>query len=263
VQATQMILLYIGWFKMNLKEFGEFFAEIRKREGYNSQRELAEKSGVNHATISRLESGTTRTSPEILEQLSKCFKYITYEELLRRAGYLNEDDLTHKIEQIKKKSDSVISKIMEAYRKSQVKNNSLQQDIINIYDSNIVEIPIYGTIKAGYDLIAEQNIIGYEVVSKKLVSDGEYFYLIVKGDSMIGDGITDGCKVLIRRQNYVENGKIGVVLIDGEEATLKRIYYEGNNVILQASNPKVEPRILSLNDVMIQGQVKSYIVDVD
>jgi SOS-response transcriptional repressor LexA len=128
-------------------------------------------------------------------------------------------------------------------------------------ESSIEHIPIYGTIKAGYDFVAEQNIIGYEITSKSSVLNGEYFYLIVKGDSMIDDGIIEGCKVLVRRQNTVENGKIGVVILNDEEATLKRVFYDGDNVILQAANKNISPKTYDISEVLIQGQVKSYVVE--
>ncbi|UVI33560.1 hypothetical protein L1F29_04835 [Paenibacillus spongiae] len=110
--------------------------------------------------------------------------------------------------------------------------------------------------------MAKQDIIGYEYVSQSDVQDGEYFYLIVKGDSMIEDGIIEGSRVLVRKQGFIENGKIGVVLCDDEEATLKRVFYDGDNIILVAANKLVRPKTYRLDEIQIQGQVKSYTVDV-
>ncbi|MEK8132975.1 S24 family peptidase [Paenibacillus filicis] len=132
----------------------------------------------------------------------------------------------------------------------------------NERELEIVQIPIYGTIKAGYDYMAEQNILGYKVAAKKDVANGEYFYLIIKGDSMIDEGIREGMHVLVRKQTFVENGKIGVVIVNGDEATLKRVFYDGSSVILQASNKTVPPRVLSVGEVMVQGQVVSVTFDV-
>lgn len=157
--------------------------------------------------------------------------------------------------------------LKKQYKETLSTNNSIvfntKKEKDNVGKNDIIRIPIYGTIKAGYGMVAEQNLIGYDYVLKKSVSDGEYFYLIVRGDSMIEEGIVDGCKVLVRSQNYVEDGKIGVVIVDGEEATLKRVFYDGDNIILQASNKNIPPKVLPINEVMIQGQVKSYVVDVD
>jgi SOS-response transcriptional repressor LexA len=161
------------------------------------------------------------------------------------------------VESMKAKTADKINEIIN----NKNKRSDSRQLAEELIDAQFVRIPIYGTIKAGYDLVAEQNIVGYELVGKKDTFDGEYFYLIVKGDSMIEDGIVDGCKVLVRKQSFVENGKIGVVIIDGDEATLKRVFYDGDNIILQAANKNVPPKVLPIDQVLIQGQVRSYVVD--
>ncbi|NRS15856.1 helix-turn-helix transcriptional regulator [Brevibacillus sp. HB1.4B] len=75
---------------MNLKEFGVFFARIREKSGYRSQRELADVSGVSHSTINRIEAGTHKTKHETLKVLAAYLKGVTYEELLEKAGILED-----------------------------------------------------------------------------------------------------------------------------------------------------------------------------
>ncbi|MGG6309847.1 LexA family transcriptional regulator [Paenibacillus macerans] len=134
--------------------------------------------------------------------------------------------------------------------------------ISTIKNADLVQIPIYGEIRAGYNSLAQQDIIGYEIVSRDAVSDGEYFYLIVKGDSMIDEGIAEGMRVLVRKQRTCQHGKIGVVIVNGDEGTLKRVYYEDDNVILQAANRNIPPKVYPIDEVMIQGQVKQVVFDV-
>lgn len=74
---------------MDLKEFGIYFAGLRERSGYRSQRELADKSGVSHSTINRIESGTHKASPETLKSLSMFLFNVDYNDLLKAAGYLD------------------------------------------------------------------------------------------------------------------------------------------------------------------------------
>ncbi|WP_164744070.1 helix-turn-helix domain-containing protein [Paenibacillus barengoltzii] len=131
-----------------------------------------------------------------------------------------------------------------------------------IENVEMVKIPIYGEIRAGYNSLAQQDIIGYEIVAKDSVADGEYFFLIVKGDSMIEEGIREGMRVLVRKQRTCQHGKIGVVVVNGDEGTLKRVYYEDDNVILQAANRNIPPRVYPIDEVMIQGQVTQVIFDV-
>ncbi|WP_052646891.1 helix-turn-helix domain-containing protein [Paenibacillus terrae] len=77
---------------MNLKEFGVYFAKLRERSGYRSQRELAEKSGVSHSTINRIESGLNKVSPLNLKNLVPFLKDTSYEYLMQAAGYTEAVD---------------------------------------------------------------------------------------------------------------------------------------------------------------------------
>lgn len=80
-------------------------------------------------------------------------------------------------------------------------------------------IPIIGTIAAGAPVLAQQNIEGYECINDHLKAD---HCLKVKGDSMVDAGIKSGDIVYIHSQSDVESGEIAVVLVDGEEATLRK-----------------------------------------
>jgi repressor LexA len=127
---------------------------------------------------------------------------------------------------------------------------------VNSYDPNVVKIPIIGEVKAGYDLLAEQNIVGYSFVAKTDLNGGDYFYLKVLGDSMTGAGINEGDLLLVRRQPAVDEGQIAVILLDNTEVTVKRVYYKGDQVILQSENPSYPPRLAKFEDIKIQGLVK-------
>ncbi|MEY8748573.1 helix-turn-helix domain-containing protein [Bacillales bacterium AN1005] len=74
---------------MDLKEFGVYFAKLRERSGYRSQRELAEKSGVSHSTINRIESGSHKVSTENLRIIAPYLKEVSYEDLLHALGYID------------------------------------------------------------------------------------------------------------------------------------------------------------------------------
>lgn len=74
---------------MNLKEFGVYFAKIRERSGYRSQRELAERSGVSHSTINRIESGSHKVSTENLKIIAPHLQDVSYEDLLLALGYID------------------------------------------------------------------------------------------------------------------------------------------------------------------------------
>lgn len=107
-------------------------------------------------------------------------------------------------------------------------------------------IPILGRISAGLPLYAEEQIEGYTYTD--LNHGGEYFALRVHGDSMDALGIKEGYLVIVRRQDYVDNGTICVVLVGDNEATMKRFYQDGDTVTLmpQSTNPKHMPQIYNL-----------------
>ena len=112
-------------------------------------------------------------------------------------------------------------------------------------------IPILGRISAGLPLYAEEQIEGYTYTD--LNHGGEYFALRVHGDSMDALGIKEGYLVIVRRQDYVDNGTICVVLVGDNEATMKRFYQDGDTVTLmpQSTNPKHMPQIYNLKHTPI------------
>ena len=115
-------------------------------------------------------------------------------------------------------------------------------------------VPVLGTIAAGVPICAQEDIIGYEVVSDEQQVD---FCLKVKGDSMEGACIFDGDTVFIRQQPEVETGEIAVVIIDGG-ATLKRFYKINGSVLLRAENPKYKEMVLASKEaknLVIAGKV--------
>lgn len=109
-----------------------------------------------------------------------------------------------------------------------------------------VRIPIVGIIPAGSPVLAAENIEGYDFADVDNASD--YFYLRVKGDSMINAGICDNDLVLVKQQSSAENGNIVVCLVNGDEATLKRFYRHGSTVLLQPENPAYAPLIVPCRD---------------
>ena len=116
------------------------------------------------------------------------------------------------------------------------KENEFGADIIDL--SNMKRIPILGRIRAGMPIYAAENVEGYTLTD--LNGGAEYFGLRVTGDSMNAARIHEGDIVIVRRQDIVENGQIAVVLIDGQDATLKRFNRDGDIVTLmpQSTNPK-------------------------
>jgi repressor LexA len=125
----------------------------------------------------------------------------------------------------------------------------------HVIDARTVSIPVMGRIAAGTPISAIQNHTHDIAVSPDILTNGEHFALEVKGDSMIEAGIHDGDTVIIRRCNTAENGDIIVALVEGEEATLKRLRKKGSTIALEAANPEFKTRIFGPDQVDIQGRL--------
>ena len=116
-------------------------------------------------------------------------------------------------------------------------------------------LPLLGDIAAGGPLLAEEHVEDYIAVPPPLSRGGDEFLLRVKGDSMINAGILDGDFVVIRRGDTATSGDIVVALIQGEEATLKRLRRKGASIALEAANPLYETRIFGPDQVAVQGKL--------
>ena len=103
------------------------------------------------------------------------------------------------------------------------------------------DVPLVGRIAAGSPILAEQDIEEILPLPTSLVGNDPVFMLRVRGDSMILAGIFDGDLVVVRRQTDARNGDIVAALIDGEEATVKRLKREPGRVILLPDSPGYEP----------------------
>jgi repressor LexA len=120
-------------------------------------------------------------------------------------------------------------------------------------DAPVRVLPLVGQIAAGTPILAEQNVEDEIGVPELLTASGENFILRVRGDSMIDDGILDGDYVVIRRQQDATDGEIVAALVDGGEATVKRLYRESGRVRLQPANPALRPTYP--DDVEVLGKV--------
>jgi repressor LexA len=122
----------------------------------------------------------------------------------------------------------------------------------------LIEIPIIGRVAAGQPILAQERIEDTVQVDSFLLGTSKKVYgLRVQGDSMIGDGILPGDYIFVKKQLDADNGDIVVAMID-EEATVKRVYFEGDRVRFQPSNPRMAPIYVRQGDfrnTMILGVV--------
>lgn len=203
--------------------------KIAKLRGLHklTQKELANKLKLSQSAIAYYEINKKRPSIETLQLMARIFNVNISYFLEESNGRTN-------------------------HRKTSAPY--LPPDAIPVGET--IKVPILGEIRAGKPVFAEEHLLGYEEVPAKELKGSDHFYLVVKGDSMTGSNIYPGYKVLVRQQEYVENNEIAVVLVNnGEEATLKRVKYLDDTVLLYPDNPAYEAQVYKPDEVQVIGIV--------
>lgn len=182
--------------------FSENLKNARKNAGY-SQKELAKLLFVSQQAVAKWEVGTSTPSPEMLSKIAELLNVSSDYILGRSEGAL----------------ESVIGKA----------------------SPGAVRIPVLGRVAAGIPLYAVEEIIDWEETPEQMTRGGEeYFGLKIKGRSM-EPRICDGDVVIVRRQQTCDNGSIAIILVNGNEATCKRVKFTEQGMTLIASNAEFEP----------------------
>ena len=149
-------------------------------------------------------------------------------------------------------TSSVHMHLTQLEKQGVIRRDATKPRALELLDSPLSRarsVPLVGKVTAGQPILAIENIEDYLIIPNDLAGqESELFALRVQGESMIEAGILDGDIVIVHSQEQAENGDIVVALI-GEEATLKRIYYEGGHVRLQPENRTMSPIIVDRADV--------------
>ena len=111
-----------------------------------------------------------------------------------------------------------------------------------------IKIPVYGNVAAGIPISAIEDIVDFEEISEELAASGEYFGLIIKGDSM-EPRMTTGDVVIVRSQPTAETGDIAIALIGDNDATCKKIKKTPEGIMLISLNPNYEPMFYSKKEI--------------
>lgn len=205
------------------KYVGKKIKEYRKLRKM-TQKELGFKIGVKHNTISSYESGTNEVEQDMIFAIANVL-------------------------------DVPINDLFPP-----IKNDTIPG--IQTMDASTKRLPIYGQISCGNGILAFDDPVGYEDVPTDWLNGGEYFLLVAEGDSMNGSRIFHGDKLVIRRQEFVENGEIAAVVV-GDKTLLKKVTREGNMLILESSNPSYPTKVFNAileDNVKIVGKLDRLIV---
>ena len=152
-------------------------------------------------------------------------------------------------------TSSVHAHLTALEKKGLIRRDSTKPRALELLDSPLTRgksIPLVGKVTAGLPILATENIEDYLVMPQYLLGQSDMFALRVQGQSMIEAGIFNGDIIIVREQNYAENGDIVVAMID-DEATVKRIFFEEDRVRLQPENSAMEP--IYAENVQVLGHI--------
>ena len=198
---------------------------IKKYRGDMSLRDFAEKCGISHTHLDSIEKGfdprtgkAVRVTVDTLKKIANAMN-MTINDLLIQSGDVKIDDLNF---------DNCI----------QVKN-----------DSDIIKIPVLGVIKAGIPIEAQENIIDYIEIPKDWTKGGKQYYgLKISGDSMYPKYDNDDI-VIFLKTNEVISGKDCAVMVNGFDATFKKVLFQNDNIILQPYNSNYQVQIFTKEQI--------------
>lgn len=202
---------------------GEIIFKYRT-ESNLSQRDFAKKAGFSHSYVAMLEKNIDARTGKPISPTFETIKNVS------KAINISIDDI---LKMLDDEQEFIINKKLPK---------------IDELGNPVIEIPILGIVKAGYDYLAQENWIGKIDVDKKLADGNELFALKVKGDSMSPVLIEDDI-VIVKKQDDFENGDIVVALINGDESTIKKGKKNENSILLQPLNTNYEPLIFTKEEM--------------
>ena len=166
-------------------------------------------------------------------------------KILRERKKITQQQLADKLEI----SRSTIGMYENGSREPDFETLELIADFFNVNMDRLIGnlnpadkrmIPVLGYVKAGLPIESVENILDYEEISEEMARQGEYFALKIKGDSM-EPRMREGDVVIVKKQNIVNNGEIAVVLVNGNDATVKKFFKYDSGINLISFNPNYEP----------------------
>jgi repressor LexA len=170
----------------------------------------------------------------------------SFEEIAQHFGYGSLATVHEHLENLKRKG---------FIRKSYNASRSIEL-VPAGHSVAAIELPLLGRVAAGLPIEAVEDRETVSVPENMVSRGGQHYVLRVKGDSMIDEQIRDGDFIIVNARNTALNGEVVVALVEGESATVKKFYVEGDGRIrLQPANPGMPPMYFPADDIAVQGVV--------
>lgn len=194
------------------EELGTLLKELREQLNYSTY-DVNNLADISQSYLSLMENGKRKPSAIILKKLAKVYN-VDYLDLYEKAGYID---------------------LIEDIKKPKIKT---------------IKIPVLGYVRAGIPIEAVEEIIGEEEIPEEWLKGGnEYFGLTIKGDSMFPFFI-EGDTIIVKKQNTCENGEIAVVLVNGNDATVKEVKKTEDGISLIPYNRMYPPMDYTNEDIV-------------
>lgn len=197
-------------------DLGKYLKKLRN-DKYLSLREVNHITDISYSHLNMIENGKRNVTPALLRVLADLY-CVNYLDLYEKAGYI---DL--------------------------IENERKQEILTPLQNIEKIKIPVLGKVKAGYNYLAEENVVGYESIDD-VSNPEEYYALQVTGDSM-EPLFSDGDIAIVHKQDDFESGNTCIVLINGDEATVKKVVRMEDGIDLIAMNPYYPVRHFSSEDM--------------
>lgn len=229
----------------------ERLKELRLENGL-LQKDVAMIIGVDRTTYVKYERGSSEPPYEALTALADFYE-TTVDYLLGRSNdridYENDGALIASLNPaLLEAQGGNVKKALEAQRLIDEEAMAESARAEGQAPRKGIKIPVLGRVAAGIPLEAVEDIVDYEEITPEMAASGEHFGLNIQGDSM-APRICSGDVVIVRKQESVENGDVAVVLINGQDATVKRFYATEHGIKLVAANPAYEPMFFSPEEI--------------
>lgn len=192
---------------LSQKDFGLYLAKIRKKRGI-SLREVNKLKDISYSHLSMIEHGKRNVTPALLRNLADLYN-VNYLDLYEKAGYI---DLINNEKKVK----------------------------IDKFGNSVISIPLLGEIRANHDYLSQENWLGTIDIKEELAKTGEFFAIQIKGNSMF-ETLWEGDIVAVKKQDFASDGNIAVVLINGDEATVRKIKILDDGIKLIPLNRRINP----------------------
>lgn len=197
-------------------DLGKYLKKLRN-DKYLSLREVNHITDISYSHLNMIENGKRNVTPALLRVLADLY-CVNYLDLYEKAGYI---DL--------------------------IENERKQEILTPLQNIEKIKIPVLGKVKAGYNYLAEENVVGYESIDD-VSNPEEYYALQVTGDSM-EPLFSDGDIAIVHKQDDFESGNTCIVLINEDEATVKKVVRMEDGIDLIAMNPYYPVRHFSSEEM--------------